>query len=126
MEHLSPGDALSRLKQLIKNGKYGINYTFVPTDKNKLLVETYYFDDKKRIDVLLSLESTDYIKDEYSNNPDNLDDYMYVFIKRGVLLMPRFYEVPTMKKVDIYVKFFFGNDKNSFAVILSLHKAGDY
>ncbi len=126
MEILSPGEALSRLKQLIKNGKHGVNYTFVPTDKNRLLVETYYLDDKKRIEILLSLEESDYIKDEYSYDPDNPDDYMYVFIKRNVILMPRFFEEAEFERLDIYVKFYFGNDKNSFAVILSIHKAGDY
>ena len=126
MDILSPSEALSRLKQLIKSGKYGINYTFVPTDKNKLLIDTYYVDDKKQIEILLSLEEQDYIKDEYSYNSDNPDDYMYVFIKRNVQLMPRFHEEAQFDYLDIYVKFFFGNDTNSFVVILSMHKAGDY
>lgn len=126
MDNISPGEALSRLKQLIKGGKHGINYTFVPTDKNRLLLETYYVDDKKRIEILLSLEESDYQKDEYSNDPAFPDDYMYVFLKKDVLLMPRFFEGPNFDKVDIYVKFFFGNNKNSFVVILSMHKAGDY
>ena len=126
MEQLSPGEALSRLKQLISSGMSGRNYTFVPTEKNRLLLDTYYIDDKKKIDILNSLDEKDYIKDEYSHSEDFQDNYMYVFLKKDVPLLLRFSEDIAYKKVDIYIKFYFGNEKRSLVVILSLHEAGDY
>ena len=86
MDHLSPAEALVRLKQLIHTGKYGINYLFEPTEKN----------------------------------------YLYVFIKKGVSLLPRYAKVFEYSVVDIYIKFFFCNEKQSCVVILSFHKTGDY
>ena len=126
MDQLSPGDALSRLKQLITNGRYGQNYTYMPSEKNNLLLETYHIDENKRKDIILSLELSDHIKDEYSNDTDHPDDYIYVFIKRGVSLLPRFYKELHYEKIDIYVKFFFCNEDSSVAVILSFHEAGDF
>ena len=44
MDQLSPGEALARLKQLIRTGKYGQNYSFKPTEKNNQLLEQFHFD----------------------------------------------------------------------------------
>ncbi len=125
MEQLSPGEALSRLKQLIKTGRLGVNYTFVPTEKNKLLQELFFIDDEKKKEILLSLEANDYQKDEYSND-EHTDDYMYVFIKRDFELLSRYSEEMKYTRVDIYIKFFFCGENHSPAVILSFHRAGDY
>ena len=126
MDQLSPGEALSRLKQLLGSGMVGKNYTFVPTEKNKLLLDAYFIDDKKKIEILNSLDEKDYVKDEYSHSEEFQDNYMYVFLKRAVSLLPRFSEDIAYKNVDIYIKFYFDNEKRSLVVILSLHEAGDY
>lgn len=126
MDPLSPSEALSRLKELVRHGKLGKNYTFKPTEKNKLLLETYYLDDSKKKDILLSIEDSDYSKDEYSNDPDNPVYYIYAYIMRQVLLMPKFSTEIQCTPVDIYVKFYFSNDSSSVAVIMSFHKNKDY
>lgn len=126
MDHLSPAEALARLKQLIKTSPNGINITFERTEKNKLLLETYLIDDKRKLEILLSLKDSDFIKDEYSDNPCYPNDYFYVFIKKAVPLIPTYSDSPAYKMVDLYIKFYFLNEKHSLIVILSFHEAGDY
>ena len=126
MNLLTPSEALFRLKELIETGTYGYNYTFVPTEKNRLLSELYYFDDKKKKEILLQLSEKDFDREGYGDSEEHKDDYLYVFIKRGIKLLPRYSTELKTEQVDIYIKFYFAGDVNNIVFVLSFHKADDY
>ncbi len=126
MEHLTPGQALARMKELIRTGKPGKNYTFVPSDKNRELVEKFFLDDNKRIEILLSITDEDYEKDEYSIDEDHSDDYLYVFLKRDVELRRRYSSNFDFEKVDIYVKFTLSGYGNNICIVISFHENKNY
>lgn len=56
MSDLSPEEIINRLRQTIRNGKLGKDYTIKPREKNNLLREQYLISDEKIDEILFNLD----------------------------------------------------------------------
>ncbi len=119
MVESKPENILSHLRQTITKGKYGVDYTVIPRDKNKELREKYYISDSKVKEILLSLTVDDYICPKESDNEDFPDDIVHIFIKTEKLIQ-RFTD--SFVDVNLYIKFTWPRQNNKKLLIISFHE----
>ena len=112
---------IQRLRQTITKGRYGIDYTIIPRDKNNLLREKYIVDDRKVRDILNSLNTEDYISSEKSTNEDFENDTVHIFIKT-VDLIKRYAGIE-YTKVKLYIKLSWTKNGSVKMFIISFHEA---
>lgn len=86
-----PENIIRRIKETIQKGKFGIDFTISKREKNEYLKQKYNINDDKIIEIMMDLETKDFIKKEKSNNLMHPEDIIYVF-KKSVLLMPKWIE----------------------------------
>ena len=121
MVDLQPEQIVNRLRQTIKNGRNGIDYTILPRDKNNLLREKYLIDDSKIKMILLDLTMEDYINSDDSNNDDYPEDEVHIFGK-DVSLYPRYSEKLLPQNVRLYIKFTWTKTNNRNLIFISFHE----
>ena len=113
-----PEKILERLRQTVKNGKFGRDYTVIPREKNNQLREQYLLDDAKVKAILLCLDVGDHVCTEKSNNEMFPDDVIHIFRKR-VGLIPRYSVRTEQVSVELYIKFTW---IKSGLIIISFHE----
>lgn len=111
---------LARIHDTVYNKILGIDYTIADRKKNQRLRNDYRMDDAKIKQILLDLQSTDFVKSEGSTNPLHPDDMIYVF-KKSVILMPRWQENADYKQVILYIKITWPVD-DELMFIISFHE----
>lgn len=116
----NPEHIIRRIKETIQNGEFGIDYTISKRDKNEYLKQAYNINDKKIIQILMDLETENFIKKEKSYNLLHPKDIIYVF-KKNVLLMPRWIEHAKYCNVMIYIKITWPEEQDSMFII-SFHE----
>lgn len=115
-----PGEIVARLQRCICSGVEGIDYTFIPRDKNEALFRQYNIDSKKRRDIVSSLTVDDFVKWDYSNNT-SFNGIVYIFEKK-VKLFPRYIEDAKETDVELYIKLSWNDETNGILVIISFHE----
>ena len=124
MSDLSPEEIINRLRQTIRNGKLGKDYTIKPREKNNLLREQYLISDEKIDEILLALVASDYLGTEDSINNDYSEDVIHKF-KKDVSLIPRYSESIERKSVRLYIKLTWTESEYGKMIIISFHKWND-
>ena len=121
-----PEKIVEKLRQTINTGKFGIDYTIIPRDKNNSLREKYIIDDYKIKEILLDLTVDDYIKTELSTNKGFPDDIVH-FFKKDVCLILRFFDNNIeQQKVKLYIKFTWTKTiKKGNLIFISFHEWGE-
>ena len=117
---MAEDEVIQRIRQTIRDGTFGQDYTIADRDKYRGLKRDYIIDDNKIIEILLSLEIDDLQKVEGSTNPHHLEDIVYVF-KKTVPLIPRWVEDAHDTDVRIYIKITWPFDKTGMFII-SFHE----
>ncbi len=115
-----PENIIRRIKETIQKGKFGIDFTISKREKNEYLKQQYNINDDKIIEIMMDLETKDFIKKEKSNNLLHPEDIIYVF-KKSVLLMPKWIEDAEYCNVMIYIKITWP-DEQKFMFIISFHQ----
>ncbi len=117
-----PEIVIERLRQTIRTGKYGKDYTIIPRDKNNLLREMYIIDDHEIKTILLDLSVDDFIKTELSNSEEFPDDIVHIF-KKDVSLIMRYSDKIELQNVMLYIKFTWtSNNMIGNLIIISFHR----
>lgn len=73
-----PENIIRRIKETIQKGKFGIDFTISKREKNEYLKQQYNINDDKIIEIMMDLETKDFIKKEKSNNLLHPEDIIYV------------------------------------------------
>ena len=117
-----PELVIERLRQTIRTGKYGKDYTIIPRDKNNKLREMYLIDDNKIKMILMSLTVDDFIKTELSTSEEFPDDIVH-FFKKNVSLILRYSDNIEAQTVKLYIKFTWSK-KNEYGnlIFISFHR----
>lgn len=121
MKELTPEKIVLRLRQDIKNGKLGKDYTIIPREKNRLFREKYFVSDEKIKEILLSLGADDFIKSDNSDQPDFPDDVIHVFGKECSLL-PKYSKNIDRIQVKLYIKFTWSTIEHRALLFISFHE----
>ncbi len=124
MADYKPENIIERIRQTIRTGKFGKDYTIIPRDKNLLLRETFIVDDEKIKTILLSLSVEDYVKSESSDNESFQNDIVHIFTKE-VHLIRRYSAKIEAEKVNLYIKFTWSFSQNKTMIIISFHEEND-
>lgn len=111
---------IQRLRDTIKKGVFGIDYTVIPREKNRRLRREYVISDDDIIDILSRLTSTDFVKTEPSTNEKHLNDTIAVF-KKTEMLQPKWAEEAERISVSIYIKITWPVDEPGM-LIISFHE----
>lgn len=82
---------IETIHTIVKEGIYGTDYTIAPRKKNKKLRERYNINDSKIKEILLSLNTNDFISQDMSIHDEHTDDIICKFIK-VYSLMPKWKE----------------------------------
>ena len=120
MDEIRPDAIIQRLRQTIKTGKLGKDYTIIPRDKNNRIREKYLIDDDKVKGILNSLTVDDYICSEESNHEDFPDDIVHKF-EKNISLIRRNCNSLDPEDVCLYIKFTWTRSITKVMIIISFH-----
>jgi len=104
---------LKDIKAAIKEKRYEVSVRA----KNEQLFTDYVFTEKKREDILLSLDVDDFSEAVNNQHPKFADEVLYIFGK-NVALLPRFGGKEVL--VPLYIKFNLLKSKN--CIVISFHQ----
>ena len=104
MSGKEPEKIIEILRQTVINGKFGVDYTIIPRDKNNELREKFLINDYKVKTILLSLSEDDFIKTEKSTSENFPNDIVHIF-KKNVSLIQRYTETFDSQIIKLYIKF---------------------
>ena len=120
MSELDKATLLENVHRMVRDGTLDQDYTIAKRDKNRWLRRDYNIDDAKIREILLDLQTEDFIKAEKSDKLEYPDDVIYVF-KKTTLLMPRWQENADYVNVRLYIKITWPTD-NTMMFIISFHE----
>lgn len=111
---------LENIHRMVRDGTLGQDYTIANREKNRRLKRDFNIDDAKIREILLELQTDNFIKAEKSDNPEHSDDTVYVF-KKTILLMPRWQENADYSNVRLYIKITWPVE-NTMMFVISFHE----
>lgn len=115
-----PADVVERLIRCVRDGKYGLDYTIYPTEKNEKLRQKYIVNDKTIKEILLSLTVNEYLGWDYSDNKKYAKEIVYFFHTKKYLI-PRYKENANQENISLYIKITWLR-KTSYLIVLSIHE----
>lgn len=103
IEKAEQSELIERIRDTVRTGILGEDYTIIPRDKNRWLRRDYNITDIRIRQILLDLQMGDFVKAAKSDQPKFAQDIIYVF-KKDVSLLPRWQEEADYIVVRLYIK----------------------
>jgi hypothetical protein len=123
-------NALDRMKNIIKNGRFGQDWTYARNNfKNRVFRSTYLCDENNYKNIMLKLDESNFYEAEKNNSPKARRDpqaaqeimYKFILKEEFELIVPENEEC--MKTINLYIKFTFPMPDDNNVIIISFHEA---